>query len=87
MDQIIGTCSLCGGAVTVPQAWGGWPPPVPTCQNCGATKRASHGQIIEMERRPKTFLTGCNCNPGEEFRCTSTGCPRKVQGQLSGTNA
>ena len=45
--MIIGTCSICGGAVTVPDAWGGIIPPTPTCQSCGAAA-AQHGPIIEM---------------------------------------
>ncbi len=45
--MIIGTCSICGGPVTVPAAWSGIIQPPPTCQSCGAVS-AHHGQIIEM---------------------------------------
>lgn len=45
--RIIGTCSICGGRVTVPEIWGGIYPPTPTCASCGA-EAASHGPIIEM---------------------------------------
>ncbi len=48
-DRTIGTCSVCGGAVTVPGIWGAIIPPVPTCSACGATKRESHGPVIDME--------------------------------------
>lgn len=44
---IIGTCSICGGPVTVPDLWGGVVPPIPTCSQCGAVK-AGHGPVIEM---------------------------------------
>jgi hypothetical protein len=27
-DPVLGTCSLCGGPVTVPRIWGGVTPPV-----------------------------------------------------------
>ena len=45
--MIIGTCSRCGGTVTVPDVWGGVIPPTPTCSACGATA-AGHGPIIQM---------------------------------------
>lgn len=47
--MIIGTCSQCGGAVSVPDAWGGVIPPTPTCTQCGAVA-ANHGPIIPMHR-------------------------------------
>lgn len=46
-DRTIGTCSLCGGPVTVPSVWMGVVPPTPTCSSCGAT---AHGPVIEMAR-------------------------------------
>lgn len=54
MDKEIGQCSLCGGSVTVPSVWCGIKPPVPTCQSCGATARAS-GPVIPMNppRQPQ----------------------------------
>lgn len=48
-DRTIGTCSICGGAVTVPSIWGAIVPPTPSCSACGATKRKSHGPVIDME--------------------------------------
>jgi len=49
MDTTAGTCSLCGGRVTLPSAWYGTTPPIPTCESCGATKKSPHGGVIEME--------------------------------------
>jgi hypothetical protein len=49
MDDVLGTCSVCGGAVTTPRHWGGVTPPIPTCRKCGATKKRPHGHVIEME--------------------------------------
>lgn len=57
-DQVIGTCSLCGGPVTVPTFWWGTVPPTPTCERCSATQRQSYGPVIPMERRqPAWTLT------------------------------
>jgi hypothetical protein len=48
MYQVIGTCSQCRGAVTLPQVWGGILPPTPTCSNCGAQPANPHGPVIDM---------------------------------------
>jgi len=53
---MIGTCSLCGGCVASPSAWGGIVPPVPTCQRCGATPKNQHEKVVEMEQFKKTSL-------------------------------
>lgn len=45
---ICGTCSICGGQVTVPSVWHGVYPPNPTCRGCGAIARSS-GPVIDME--------------------------------------
>jgi hypothetical protein len=45
---LLGRCSKCGGAVTVPHAWYGVTPAIPTCQACGARKK-NDLPIIEME--------------------------------------
>lgn len=47
---VIGTCSNCGGAVTVPEFWGGEAPPMPTCSRCGARARNAYGRTIDMEK-------------------------------------
>jgi hypothetical protein len=46
-ETVLGTCSICGGRVTVPLVWWGVVPPAPTCQDCGAKRRA-HGPLIDM---------------------------------------
>lgn len=52
----VGTCSLCGGRVSVPRRWAGVTPPIPTCESCGATPRHPHGPVIEM-RWPRETRT------------------------------
>ena len=47
----VGTCSICGGAVMVPDVWHGMTPPVPTCSSCGAIPREPHGPEIPMQPR------------------------------------
>lgn len=47
----IGTCSLCGGPVTVPAVWWGVMPPTPTCDKCGAEPVEAHGPVIPMRPR------------------------------------
>lgn len=46
-EQTIGTCSICGGAVTLPLAWWSVTPPVASCSRCGAVA-AQHGPVIPM---------------------------------------
>lgn len=48
--KTIGTCSLCGGAVTVPDPWMGVTPPTPTCSKCNAVPAHAHGPTIPMVR-------------------------------------
>ena len=55
---VLGTCSLCGGAVSVPQIWHGVIPPVPTCESCGATKKEDNGPVIDMvPSSPRRYVT------------------------------
>lgn len=49
MNTTVGSCSICGGHVSVPCSWMGAIPPIPTCESCGATKKRPHGPVIEME--------------------------------------
>ncbi len=51
----IGTCSLCGGPVSVPSMWMSIIPPVPTCGACGAVE-APHGPVIQMQPQRYTFV-------------------------------
>ena len=48
--NVIGTCSICNGPVTVPEYWGGAVPPAPTCAKCGAIKAQPYGQVVPMQR-------------------------------------
>lgn len=47
MENRIGTCSICGGAVVMPNMMVN---PVPHCTGCGAYARNPHGPVIPMER-------------------------------------
>lgn len=49
MNNTIGTCSICGGPVTLPEMWGGTVPPIPRCDKCGARAKQPYGPRIEME--------------------------------------
>lgn len=55
-DRKIGTCSLCGGAVTVPDIWLGINPPTPTCSSCGAVPIEAHGPVLPMQPRRSNKL-------------------------------
>lgn len=46
MNRTVGTCSICGGRVSTPEAWYATVPPVPRCESCGATMSAPWGPII-----------------------------------------
>lgn len=49
MRITIGTCSICGGRVSIPNEWLSVTPPIPTCDGCGAKPVQPHGPIIQME--------------------------------------
>lgn len=49
--QVVGTCSVCGGAVRVARLWYGIEPPVPECSKCGAVAKPMYGPVIEMTPR------------------------------------
>lgn len=63
MNRTIGTCSLCGGAVTVPSVWMGVIPPVPTCSGCGARAAEAHGPVIPMKPAPRYVTMPGTGNP------------------------
>lgn len=46
--SVIGTCSICGGAVTTPDVWAGVIPPIPQCSRCRAVAAEAHGPVIPM---------------------------------------
>lgn len=55
-DRIIGTCSICGGPVTVPHIFFSVAPPIPQCQRCGAYAQENYGKVIPMRpRRQRGF--------------------------------
>lgn len=59
---IIGTCSICGGTVSVPTVFHSVTPPVPTCESCGAQKKSTL-PVVEMEndiKENRKFLTETN---------------------------
>ena len=47
--KIIGTCEKCSGPVSVPNAWYGIKPPVPSCEKCNSKMKQVHGPIVEMK--------------------------------------
>ncbi len=51
--MIRGTCGNCGGPVTVPDMWGDSIPPVPRCNDCGATAKKPFGATIPMNPPPE----------------------------------
>jgi len=54
-DNIIGTCSICSGPVTVPTVYWSTTPPVPQCQRCGAYAQESYGKVIPMRPAGKRY--------------------------------
>ena len=51
MHRVIGTCSECGGPVTVPQIWMGVHPPTPQCLSCHAIPENPFGPEIKMKKQ------------------------------------
>ncbi len=49
--MIIGTCSICRGAVQILDIWHGTQPQIPQCTRCKATKVNPYGSVIPMRRR------------------------------------
>lgn len=47
----VGTCSLCGGAVTLPTVFMSTKKPVASCSTCGAVDARGHGPTIPMVKR------------------------------------
>ncbi len=46
--SVIGSCSICGGPVTVHTTWHCVIPDTPRCERCGAVKAEVHGPVIPM---------------------------------------
>ena len=58
MSQIlVGTCGICGGAITVPGVWGGIIPPTPSCTRCRAIPADAHGPVRQMKLVPAVKIT------------------------------
>lgn len=57
MDQVIGSCSVCGGEVVahVGAWWSVLPPPPAHCRGCGASE--SRGPVIQMKPRERHYVT------------------------------
>lgn len=53
---VLGTCSLCGGPVSVPAVWHGIVPPTLTCERCGAVKANEYGEVIQMHTAPRVTI-------------------------------
>jgi hypothetical protein len=73
--QTVGTCSICGGAVTLPTMYWSVVPPVPTCSRCGAMARSS-GPVIPMApapRRSTVTVSGCSTIVWPDITVTPTG--------------
>lgn len=45
----VGTCSLCGVPVQIPEAWHGVAPPVPQCARCHAVASTDYGPVVPMK--------------------------------------
>lgn len=46
--QTVGTCSICGGPVTVPIVFHSIVPPVPQCDACGAVAAPKTWPVVPM---------------------------------------
>jgi hypothetical protein len=80
MYQTIGTCSLCRGAVTVPNVWGGIIPPTPTCSSCGAKPANPHGPVIDMEPTRRYQIDYFGKGVSVVAQSGSGGCAYKAEG-------
>ena len=58
----IGTCSLCGGPVMLPDVWFGVHPPTPKCLFCGAVPSQPYGPMIPMRPKQPKRLEGWTYN-------------------------
>lgn len=85
-NQVIGSCSICGGDVEgwVGPYWSTVPPPPPKCRDCGAVS-AAHKPVIPMRperverhtRRPvrrdeEEWVCHCGHRGGGPHGCVST---------------
>ena len=71
--QIVGTCSLCGGNVTVPLVWLDVVPPTPTCSSCHAVEAPPSLPIIPMVPAHGHGMTTRQISIDSSRRTTSNG--------------
>lgn len=57
-ESTIGTCSICGGPVTVQTIVWSIFPPTPRCRNCGAYAATNNGPVIPMTPAPRVTHDG-----------------------------
>ncbi len=59
MKRTIGSCSICGGSVSVHDNWNATSiySPVPTCDTCGATATNQPAPTIPMTPRTQPYQT------------------------------
>ncbi len=55
---VVGTCSLCGGAVVLQKDWYASVPQTPKCNACWAIPESSHGPVIHMKPAPRADGSG-----------------------------
>jgi hypothetical protein len=65
MDNVIGTCSLCGGPVVLPSMM---VHPVAHCQKCGARQKQPHGPVVPMEKPAEQGLDRDVIDPNRRTR-------------------
>jgi hypothetical protein len=75
-SRTVGTCSICGGRVSVPDHWMGIYPPIPTCDSCGAHMKEPHGPVVEMEPREPKPRTSFSGEGSVAIRAWRLGAPR-----------
>jgi len=76
MNRTIGTCSICGGNVTLPNVWGGVVLPTPTCERCGATAKPPELPAIPMNPRQTPSVTSVKLCPYCHRSAGSADCQR-----------
>lgn len=66
----VGTCGLCDGPVSVPNVWMSVIPPVPTCENCGATAKPNHGPVLPMNPpQRRRYVSAVVSSRGASLEC------------------
>lgn len=72
-DRVIGTCSICGGAVVMPTYYWSTVPPMPQCIRCGGVPRERYGRVIQMEGALSPFEEEIEVNEGSSEDMEITG--------------